>query len=141
METLYIEAERTTPEVLLRPEADLFYITGNSFPANPLRFYEPIIEWFNKFLKTVTSIKVLALRMEFNYLNTASQKQIARLIRVLGESSISEKVLVEWYYQNDDVDMLEAGQRFQRLANLKFDYNIIDEKRIEKASKESKSTK
>ncbi|NJO90729.1 MAG: DUF1987 domain-containing protein [Chloroflexia bacterium] len=113
METLYIEAERTTPEVLLRPEADLYYITGNSFPANPLRFYEPVLEWFNKFLKTVTSIKVLALRMEFNYLNTASQKQIARLVRHLADSQISEQVLIEWYYHSDDLDMLEAGQRLQ----------------------------
>ncbi len=138
METLYIEAERTTPEVLLRPEADLYYITGNSFPANPLRFYEPILEWFNKFLKTVISIKILALRLEFNYLNTASQKQIARLIRHLAESKISDKVLIEWYYHNDDMDMLEAGQRLQKLTNLRFDYNVIDKKLVEKAAKESK---
>lgn len=130
METFYIEAERTTPEVLLRPEADLYYITGNSFPANPLRFYEPVLNWFTEFLKSASKIKELALRLEFNYLNTASQKQIARLIKILGQSLIRDKIIIEWYYHNDDPDMLEAGQRFQRLSNLKFDYSIIEERRI-----------
>lgn len=128
METLYIEAERTTPEVILRPESDLYYIRGNSFPANPFRFYEPVLEWFDKFLKSASSVEKLAVRLEFNYLNTASQKQIARLIKHLDESPVSEKVTIDWYYHNDEPDMLEAGQRLQKLSNLKFVYNIIKEK-------------
>ena len=126
METFYIEDGRTTPEILLRPEADLYYITGNSFPANPLRFYEPVIDWFSSFFASKTIPIELNIRLEFSYLNTASQKQIVRLLKLIAKNSENRKTLVEWYYPSDDPDMLETGQRFEKISNLQFKYRLID---------------
>ena len=131
METLYIEAERTTPEVLLRPEADLFYISGNSFPANPFRFYEPIHNWFETLVSSGTVIKSINLRFEFNYLNTSSQKQIILLIKQLEKGLGKEKVSIIWCYNKEDKDMLEAGQRLQNLTKLKFEFNTIQNSEID----------
>jgi len=125
METFYIEDGRTTPEILLRPEADLYYITGNSFPANPMRFYQPVIEWFSNFFQSKTIPNEITIRLEFNYLNTASQKQIVRLLKLIGRNSKDKSIIVEWYYPSDDPDMLEAGQRFEKLSDLKFDYSLV----------------
>ena len=125
METFYIEDGRTTPEILLRPEADLYYITGNSFPANPLRFYEPVLEWFSSFFESKSSPNEMTIRLEFNYLNTASQKQIVRLLKLIARNSSDKKTTIEWYYPGDDPDMLEAGQRFEKITSLKFKYSLI----------------
>jgi hypothetical protein len=126
METFYIEDGRSTPEILLRPEADLYHITGNSFPANPLRFYEPVLEWFSSFFASKNTPNELNIRLEFSYLNTASQKQIVRLLKLIAKNKNDKKTLIEWYYPVDDLDMLETGQRFQKICDLTFEYKKMN---------------
>ena len=118
----YVEGEKNSPEVQLDPNENIFSIKGNSFLPNPVAFYQGIIDWFYVFLGIAEIKEQINLTIAFNYLNTASSKQIARLLKLLMKSSFRDRIKISWYYHSDDPDMMFAGQRFEQLSNLKFEY-------------------
>jgi hypothetical protein len=114
--------ERTTdtPSVLLDPEQQLMELAGNSYPENTAEFYQPIYEWLHGYfnggggtLKTI---------LKLNYFNTSSAKCILNLLTILQQyHSQNKRITVEWFYDEDDEDMLETGKAFSVDFSLPFD--------------------
>jgi len=123
MESLYIEPGSYTPEILLNPGENIYFMKGKSFPINPISFYEPVFEWFTNFLNTSNCEKEIVVLFDFEYINTASSKQIAKLFNLFETSPYKEKVIIKWQYFFMDTEMLEAGLRYQNLTSLKFNFN------------------
>ncbi len=128
METLFIEAGKHTPEVLLSTETETYSFSGKSFPVNPLPFYEPIIEWFEYFLKTEKITKEIIVKFEFDYINTASSKQIAMLLSIMESSPVNNYIKIKWHYDPHDADILETGLRFSEPIKLNFEFITIESK-------------
>ncbi len=126
METLFIEAGKYTPEVILNPDAETFSFSGKSFPVNPLPFYEPIIEWFEHFLTKEKITKEIVVKFEFDYINTASSKQIAMLLTIMESSPANQNIKIEWHYDPQDSDILETGLRFSEPVKLNFKFVTIE---------------
>ncbi len=122
METFYIEAGKYTPEVLFRPESNVFYIIGNSYPENPLPFYQRVFEWFNSYFVSLEMMNEITIHIELEYFNTATAKQIAKLFRIIENNPAGDRVTIKWCYNSTDTDMLETGERFKRLSKLKFEF-------------------
>ena len=120
MEPLYIEPGTHTPEVILKPEQNLFCIRGKSFSVNPSAFYQPVHEWFTKYIEKADHVNEILLQLDFDYINTSSSKEIARLFFLLEKSKLCEKILVKWSYDADDTDMQEAGERYESYSRLRF---------------------
>jgi hypothetical protein len=121
MENLYIEPGRSTPEILLRPEVDIFSFSGNSYPVDPVSFYQPVLDWFEGFLSRSDEEKEITIRFELDYFNTASSKQIAKLLRLFEDYPAGGRITIRWQYNPHDVDMREAGERFKKFSKLKFE--------------------
>ncbi len=119
MEALLIEATEDSPKIALDAANNLFQISGRSLPENAIGFYQPVFDWLQNYLQSPNAVSVFEFQLE--YFNTASAKQIAKILLFLEKLSIKSDVVVKWYYKQDDVDMLASGQRYAKLINVKFE--------------------
>lgn len=119
METLLIEATEESPKIVLDYESGVYQISGRSLPENAIGFYQPVFDWLQTYQQTAKPNTVFEFQLE--YFNTASAKQIAKILLALEKISAKSEVLVKWYYKKDDVDMLASGYRYAKLINVKFE--------------------
>jgi hypothetical protein len=127
MESLYLAESSYTPEVNFNIEENKFIISGKSLPPDALDFYEPILNWVEKFFNSDQVPINMALEFKLDYYNTASSKQIAKLFLLIRDSLAKDLVTIWWYYYEDDYDMLDSGQQYEKLIGLNFKYIVMEE--------------
>ena len=120
LETLTIEGSNKTPAVTFSAEAGVLEISGKSIPENSFGFYQPMLTWIEAYSsapKPKTEVKIM-----LEYFNTSSSKCLLDIFRKLGAIQKSGKSEVEviWHYEEDDEDMMEAGQDYNSLVDLEF---------------------
>lgn len=120
MDILKIEKTSDTPNVTFDSENNIFEFSYRSLPENAIEFYNPILDWIEEYSKNPNELTSVNFKLE--YFNTASAKQIAKVLLKLFEISKTAKVKINWYYDNDDTDMLASGQRYSKLINLEFEF-------------------
>jgi hypothetical protein len=119
METISIEATPKTPTITFDSGKGFLEIKGRSIPENALEFYKPLVEWVEKYAdKPQTSTNV---NIQLEYFNTSSSKCILDVFKKLEAiKKGGSNVLINWYYEEDDEDMLEAGEDYQAIVNVPF---------------------
>lgn len=120
LEMLKVEPTFDTPEIYLDPESGVFRITGNSYPADPLPVYKPVVEWFSKYVENPLPETLVEFR--FTYFSTSSTQLIFEIFRML--ESISKngfKAGVRWYYSADNEEIHDNGEDFSGLFDIPFD--------------------
>ena len=127
MSTLHIDPTNTSPLIDYNKETGILEISGKSLPTNAIEFYEPVFEWANSFFNSADIPTNFSLKFNLDYYNTASSKQIAKLFTIMENSLASTIVTVNWCYDEEDIDMLEAGQRFDKLLKISFKFTINEE--------------
>lgn len=116
MENIYLEQTEDTPQVILNNDDKEFSISGRSLPENAVAFYLPIIDWLNKYGNEEASPIVFDFRLD--YFNTASAKQITKVLLVLQKLTQHINVKVRWYYLAEDTDIKSSGLRFSKLIKV-----------------------
>ncbi len=121
MDVINIQGTDDTPSVVLDKDKGHFEISGRSLPEDVNMFYEPILEWIDKYAEDPND------RTEFNfkleYFNTASSKVILDILLKFEEIAESGKdVVIKWHYHEDEEDMLEAGEEYADIVEVPFDY-------------------
>jgi len=126
MNSLVIIETDHTPSVVLDKDAGIFEIAHRSLPENAIDFFDPIINWIKEYAKNPNKITEFSFKLE--YYNTATSKQIAKLLLILEELNSNHKseVKIIWHYNSDDLDMLNSGKRYEKLLNIPFKF-IIDQ--------------
>lgn len=124
METLSIHKTNDTPEVLLDAENKIFKIEGYSMPEDALSFYNPIVSWITEYTSQQAGPMDVKFRMV--YFNTASAKQIARVLTIMGNSANASNITITWEYETDDNEMLRSGKRFAQQLGLKFQFVEVE---------------
>jgi len=119
---LIISKTEETPNVVLDALNNKFLIAATSWPEDATKFYLPVLNWVDSYFKSPNSETVFEFKME--YFNTASAKQIAKLLSLLQRHSENNKVTIRWFYDKDDMDMSNAGNRYAKL--LKMSFEIIE---------------
>lgn len=129
MEKLIIEPTFNSPSVILDPESSKFEFSGESRPENVRKFYLPILEWLEKFADEQSGksksdrISNLLIQFDFEYFNSTSAKYILDIFKALNVlSDMGIGILVKWFYEEDDEDMLEVGEEMSRMSKLEFEY-------------------
>ena len=120
MKNLVMASTKKTPEIIFKATGDLM-ITGSSLPVNIKDFYQPILDWLEE-LKT-TNPKKIILTFDLDHINTSSTRaflQILRLITSINPGKLIFEVI--WRYEKGDEDMLEQGQGFEEILNMKFEF-------------------
>ncbi len=126
MEKFFIEPSRVTPLVNFDPEEGILEVKGRSSPENSILFYQKIIEGLEAFLES--DLPKLTANFSFEYFNTSSSKCLFDVFKRLSRFEDSDKdLIINWYYEEDDEDMMEAGEDYADLLDLDFNFLEIEE--------------
>jgi hypothetical protein len=119
MEIISIEGTPKTPTITFDTGKGFLEIKGRSIPENSIEFYKPVVDWLEKYmLKPQTSTNV---KIQLEYFNTSSSKCILDVFKKLEAiNKAGSDVIINWYYEEDDEDMLEAGEDYQAIINVPF---------------------
>jgi hypothetical protein len=123
MEDLKHEGSAKTPVVEFSSNGELL-LKGRSIPENSIEFYKPLIEWLESYSESPNSKTVLSVQLE--YFNTSSSKCILDVFKKL-ESISGSEITVKWHYEEDDEDMLEAGEDYEAIIDLPFEMIEVEE--------------
>jgi hypothetical protein len=115
MNDIIIAATTKTPSVKFSSDGYL-ELRGRSIPENSLDFYKPLFEWVESYVNGAKPETIVHIQLE--YFNTASSKCLLDLFRRL--ENVGSKVAIHWYYEQDDEDMLEAGEDYEAIVNVPF---------------------
>ena len=126
MEPIYIEGTPKTPTIRFDASQGIFEITGRSIPENSVEFYKPLVDWLEKYKEAPLEKTVVHVKLE--YFNTSSSKCILDVFKKLEAlHKAKNEVEVHWYYEEDDEDMLEAGEDYESIIRVPFTMNAIVE--------------
>ena|ERR1700741_4126049 len=124
MEPLIIHQSDDTPKVVFDINKDFFEISSRSLPENAVLFYTPLMDWLTTYSSSPSENTNVIFH--FEYISTSSTKQVLKLILILDQLSKTRKVTVNWNYDKGDADMMETGERLEKLmSSLKFTYNEV----------------
>ena len=123
MELVTLEGTKKTPEVTLDPMGKI-KMRGRSIPEDPSKFYEDILGWIMQYCsapKDTTKVEI-----ELEYFNSGSAKYVLQILRELSEikQSQNKELIVNWYYEEGDDDILERGEYYASILEL--DINFIE---------------
>ncbi len=119
MEAINIEGTPKTPKVNFDPEKGSLLLKGRSIPENSIEFYRPLVDWLDRYTASPKAKTVCEIQLE--YFNTSSSKCLLDLFKKLEQMNNSgADVVINWYYEEDDEDMLEAGEDYQSIINVPF---------------------
>lgn len=119
MKPIEIEGTSKTPTVSLNPEKGFVEIKGRSIPENSVEFYKPLVDWLEDYKKSPAPKTTVNIQLE--YFNTSSSKCILDVFKKLEDINKGDaEVLINWYYEEDDEDMLEAGEDYESIIRVPF---------------------
>jgi len=123
MESIKLEGTPKTPTVEFSAENGVLLLKGRSIPENSIEFYKPLIDWIENYSASAGSETVLNVQLE--YFNTSSSKCLLDVFKKL--ERISNPVAINWYYEEDDEDMLEAGEDYDAIIDIPFKMIEVEE--------------
>jgi hypothetical protein len=123
MDALFIEQTAKTPFIELVPSSGKMEIRGKSIPENSKSFFAPVFDWIDAYGKNPATETTFEVQLD--YFNTSSAKSIVDIFKKLEQihKSGSSTVTINWRFDEDDGDMMEAGQDYQSIIRVNF--NLI----------------
>ena len=123
MENLSLAGTPKTPTVELNADSGTLLLKGRSIPENSIEFYKPILAWIEQYSALTKDETTLQIQLE--YFNTSSSKCLLDVFKRM--ETLKGKVVIEWYYENDDEDMLEAGEDYEAIIHVPFKKIGVDQ--------------
>ncbi|MDZ4847569.1 MAG: DUF1987 domain-containing protein [Chitinophagales bacterium] len=120
MNQLNLEGTNKTPTISFHAETGTLEIKGRSIPENSVEFYAPLFLWIDAYVAQPKGDTRVLVQLE--YFNTSSSKCLLDIFRKLEplHQSAKSKVTVSWLYEEEDEDMMEAGDDYQTIVKLPF---------------------
>lgn len=120
----YYKIDRThnTPHIYLDLDKAIFEIKGPSYSENISALYTPIAEWVEKSVPKLE--KDLNCELYFDVLNSVAHKKIFQILISLTRPGLTEKkITINWYFDEDDEDIMEMGEDLIDLVDVQI--NLI----------------
>ncbi|MEO9803820.1 MAG: DUF1987 domain-containing protein [Reichenbachiella sp.] len=118
---LKLYPSKITPYVLIDPEKELFLIKGKSSPENTIKFYNLVFTGLKNY--AFTGMDKLSAHICLTYFNSSTAKCLFDLMKILQSiKAYGLQVSISWYYEDDDEDMLEAGQDYETVSHIPFNF-------------------
>ncbi len=119
MESIFIEGTQKTPSVKFDCKTGIIEIKGRSIPENSIEFYKPLVDWLEEYAKK--PVDKTQVNVQLEYFNTSSSKCILDVFKKLEViHKAKHDVVINWYYEEDDEDMLEAGEDYESIIRVPF---------------------
>jgi hypothetical protein len=106
------EKQKDLPDItFMRPS--LIKIEGRSYNVNPRPIFDKLIKEIHEFKDQTHSLEVI---IDLDTFNTPSAKKLLEVFQCL--EGMDAKII--WITEEDDEDMLEAGEDFESMIKLPF---------------------
>jgi hypothetical protein len=126
MEKYAIDGTPKTPTISFDLGKGVLEIKGRSIPENSIEFYKPLVDALDKYTGVTKSETTVNIQLE--YFNTSSSKCILDVFKKLETiHKGGNAVTIHWHYEEDDEDMLEAGEDYQAIINVPFKMVMVNE--------------
>ena len=113
-----------TPSINFDLKNGSLQIKGWSVPENAIEFYVPLLEALDKYTSAVKPATNVDISLE--YFNTSSSKSILGVFKKLERIQQSgSEVTINWHYEKDDEDMLQALEDYKAVVKLPINAVII----------------
>lgn len=105
---IHILPTHNMPEFLLVAEG-IIKIKGRGLSGNNAEVNEQIMNWIDEYKNNPAEITYVIIALE--YLNSASTYILVSILKRLSQVILqSGKLIINWYYEEDDEDILERGE-------------------------------
>lgn len=119
MGKINLEGTNKTPKIVFNEDDGLLELKGRSIPENSIEFYKPLVDALDQYSKSPKLLTKVNIQLE--YFNTSSSKCILDIFKKLEAiKNAGNEVNINWYYEEDDEDMLEAGEDYQAIIKVPF---------------------
>ncbi len=120
MEPLVLEPSNLTPSINFNAAEGKLELKGRSIPENSIEFYQPVYDWLDAYVASPQSKTIV--HVQFDYFNTSSSKCILDILKKIDKiDDNGNDVLIKWYYDENDEDMMEAGEDYSDLLEAPFE--------------------
>ncbi|SDD18746.1 protein of unknown function [Paenibacillus sp. UNCCL117] len=128
MYELFIEPTKSTPSVHFDPKWNRLWISGESYPENAFKFYEPLLRWVDEYLEQLGADQEVLLELRLPYVNTSSTKCFMMLLEKFDAAHASGKhIKLVWYCSPDNESEQECAEEFKEDLSLPFDIVLKEE--------------
>lgn len=95
-------------------------LRGKSVPEDANAYYKQANVWLETYLSNPAPNTTFSIKLE--YYNTITARCLLEMFHLMREAQNAGKtqVGVEWYYEEGDEEMMEAGHDFEDMAKLSF---------------------
>lgn len=109
-----------TPTIKVNSESGHVEVSGRSNPENSAEFYKALIDWLDAYILNPAPKTSLSINLE--HFNTSSSKCILDVFKRMKKLEESGKEYsINWYYEDDDEEMLETAEIYETMTGLKFE--------------------
>ena len=116
---IHILSSDSTPEFLFCSDGR-FKIRGRGLYKTETEAVGELINWIDEYLGDPAEITYVVIALE--YLNSYSTTILVSILRRINMVLLhSKKLVIQWYYEEDDEDMLERGE----YISMTFDIPVI----------------
>jgi hypothetical protein len=124
MDNLLIESTKKTPEIAFHPDGR-FRISGRSIPEDASKFYDDLFDWVYNYSQSPAETTTVDIELE--YFNSGSSKALLHILRALAEiAHKGHKLTINWYYEEGDDDIMERGEYYESILEIKFNFIETD---------------
>lgn len=124
MKRIFIQERDFIPGVILDKENGKFEITGKACPENMEEFFDPIFTWLDEYAQSPNSTTTFSVKLI--YYNTAASKALLKILQKLEKMHQSgNDIKIAWYYEEEDEELLMAGEDYSELIQLPFEFLVI----------------
>ncbi len=119
MENIIHEGSPKTPVIKVDNSKGIISVKGRSNPENSSDFYRPLISWLDEYILKPANTTTVELNLE--HFNTSSSKCILDVLkRIKRLKDTGKECKINWYYEDDDEEMLETAEIYEHMTGLRF---------------------
>lgn len=125
LEKVHILPTANTPEVLLNPEGHI-KIKGRGLVINKIEIPEQITKWIDAYVDSPPDITNVIIAFEYlnSYITTILVSILLKLLKV---NQLNKKIIIDWYFEDGDDDILERGEYISSTYNINFNLCMTDD--------------
>ena len=124
MDSISIKGSHDNPTIICDANKGLIELKGISIGEDPLmEIYRPILEWLKLYKENYQPETIVNIQLE--YINTSSTRGLLTIFRILKSMQHENEdanLVINWYYQEIDLDMLETGEYFEEMIEFPFNF-------------------
>lgn len=125
IDIVHILPTNKTPEVFLNPDG-IVKIKGRAIDESRTKFSEQILIWIDSYI--LNPPKTTEVTIVLEYMNSFNSIILASIIKKLFlVTKQSKRLVIKWYIDKDDDDLLERGNYISSTFNIPIDFILIDD--------------